>query len=91
MTIDGVTYGSGTASSKKLAKNKAGKVPAQRTRALSLGLGEPSCSPSCLGQGGVGMPHICLDVFTYFDFSNYIVTGKDSSGVTCMLSDMHAG
>lgn len=27
MTIDGVTYGSGTASSKKLAKNKAGNVP----------------------------------------------------------------
>lgn len=26
MTIDGVTYGSGTASSKKLAKNKAGNV-----------------------------------------------------------------
>lgn len=39
MTIDGVTYGSGTASSKKLAKNRAGKAPAGGTRPPRLEAG----------------------------------------------------
>lgn len=47
MTIDGVTYGSGTASSKKLAKNKAGNVPLRCQPML------PSVFAPPLGWGGL--------------------------------------
>lgn len=64
MTIDGVTYGSGTASSKKLAKNKAGNVPAWVSETHAAHSVRPS---PWLGRAGGGAdPFDLCNPLTWF-------------------------